>query len=234
MFQIHCFTLMRRFFLYTTILFGSIFWGTVDIHAQEMKDIFIDFPKHTLPVLSKSSREKLIEEHLVQKDRAEQSLATTTNALGGRSFIQTLTPSYIHIVLDKNTEVQYKRLYSDEGTMIIGMIASSKILPRQSIIKFYDRTWKEIPTEVIITPPNAPDFLKNPEDSTQLVFKNALVERGHLDTYADFLPDEDTLIIHLSTFEDELVQKLHPAIGTLLDPKGVRYTWAMGRFKKIK
>lgn len=234
MFQTQCFRLMRRFFLYSTILFGLLLGSGGTTYAQEMKDIFIDLPKSLLPILPKPTRERLVGQYLLHKADPKQQAPSTTNLLGSPSSIQTLTPSYIHLVLDKSTEAQYKLLYTDEGTMIVGMILTSKIAPKQSIMKFYDRTWKEIPTEDIITRPDASDFLKNPQDSTLLVFKEALVERGHMDVYADFLPDEDALIVHLSTFDDEVAQRLHPDLSPLLAPEGIKYTWNMGQFKKTK
>ena len=234
MFQTQCFTLMRRSFLYTAMLFTLTLGGESRAYAQEMRDIFVDLPKHILPILPKSSREKLIETHFTQRERAKQSLPLIENALGAPSFIQTLTPSYIHVVLDKSTDVQYKRLYTEEGTVVMGMIVTSKIAPKQSIMKFYDSTWKELPTELIIARPEASDFLQNPKDSTLLVFKNAMVERGHIDTYAVFLPDEDGVIMRLSTFDDQMAQKLHPKLMALLAPEGIRYTWEMGQFKKTK
>lgn len=201
-------------------------------HAQEMKDIFINAPKRQLPILPKPMREKLVEQYLLSIDDVNSPPTTVSNPLGAPSFIKLLTPSYIRVVLDKKTDVQYKLLYTKEGEMVIGMIATSYLPPRQSIIKFYDRLWDEIPSDHIIKLPQAPDFLRAPQDSTLSVFKNAMVERGSIDLYADFLPNEDTLMIHLSTFDEETARRLHPGVLPLLNSEGLRYTWDAGQFKK--
>ncbi|MDO4771219.1 DUF3256 family protein [Porphyromonas sp.] len=204
------------------------------LSAQEIKDLFIEVPEQLLPILPKTARSKMLSLYL--SDPKGKSIDhTVTNPLGGSAMIHHLTSSYIRLSPDKHTELQYKLLRTDDGTTIIGMIATSCVPPRQSVIKFYDREWKELSTGSIIEQfPRSEDFLKNAKDSTLLVFKNAMVERGSLDLYANFGAETPTLTMYTSTFDDEMARRLHPDLLPLLNNEGIKYTWQKGKMKRTK
>lgn len=206
---------------------------TIHSMAQEIKDIFLDVPRHLLPTLSKAHREALIDLHFDAR-RDPNNPASTLNTLGDSAKIVTLTESFIHLSLDKGTDLQYKRLYAESGDIIIGMILTSKHSPKISVIKFYNRQWQEIPSTQILSLPTPEDFLINPQDSTLISFKNSVVERGYWDLYGTFDPERDSLTIRTSTFDSMLSRQLHENIISRLSPHGVSYTWHMGTFKKSK
>lgn len=204
------------------MLIGSSVWA----QSADMRSVFLESPDYVIPALGQTQKQELV------RAFDEHKAATTSikNVYGGECRVLDMTKSYIHIVLDQSTDLQIKLLPLVNNTSVICMVATSTIVPQQSVVLFYDTNWLQISSEDLLQYPELDYFLINRSGATNAQMKSALSERGSLNYLVKCNPNQPNITIKMTTFDVDYVQKVHPGVKELLRPEGVSMEWNKSHF----
>lgn len=128
---------MKRFLLILLIYFNLI-----PLHAQDMRQIWVEMPDTLVPYLNKSLRTELAD-YVTMKMKPE-----VVNSLQDTTRIEKFTNNYIRVQLNNASKLEIKSL--DNSTIALvqtwnGPIAESKLM-------LFSKEWKLKPFEIDLTP----------------------------------------------------------------------------------
>ncbi len=140
----------------------------------------------------------------------------------------TILSGTLRLALDSSTELELGQL-SYKNRNYICLIATSTIVPAQSVVAFYDTEWHRM-QEPLLEVPGAERFLT---DSKSNGVKSALAEQGHLHWVASLDKDNPELLtLRITSYDDQTAHSLHPEIREKLHP--VQMRWRRGRYVFIQ
>lgn len=213
-----------RKFIIATILIGI---GVVAMMAQRplIRQVFEEAPSEVLPALGDVERSQLFAVYEANLKGGE-FVPPSKNMLGAETSLLKWTDDYLQISLDPSTELQMKLLpYKGSKDYLIGMVVTSLLEPKQSVIVFYDKEWNRLETNEFIQLPAPEDYFISPDNAQGRAVKEALVERGRWSYQINLEPESLGLSFRMTTFDEKLARELHPEVVPLLKEEGVRYEW---------
>ena len=176
------------------------------IAAQNIEKLYVGMPDALNPTLSKQNRLELIEYY---KSGHGDSIA---NRFGKSAHLQTLDSlsSFVQVKNTPSSTFTMKVLRLDDNRPVLGIIRTVCAPVCQSVIEFYDTTWKSIPLQFVI--PKAIEWVnKIKVDSADLdlrwvesVLQNSFVSLSFdsvkrvivaKNNSVDFMSDEDRKLI---------------------------------------
>ena len=128
---------MKRFLLILLIYFNLI-----PLHAQDMRQIWVEMPDTLVPYLNKSLRTELAD-YVTMKMKPE-----VVNSLQDTTRIEKFTNNYIRVQLNNASKLEIKSLDNSTIAMVQtwnGPIAESKLM-------LFSKEWKLKPFEIDLTP----------------------------------------------------------------------------------
>lgn len=187
----------------------------------------MQMPQLLLPTLQENERVELLKIF----DEGGGSKQALTKGLGGsKAYIMDLSDSYMKLHLDDYTLLELKLLPRWWRKPILALTLTHLRDPKLSALAFYDKDWNRIERERLFTYPDPMLFLKDSKDSTTLVVKNALMERGVMSYAISFTPDSNDLRLYLTTFQAPTLNKLHSEASLLFREDPIIYRWRKGKF----
>ncbi len=124
---------------YILLLFSLMF--SVHISAQSVSDLWISMSGEMTPYLSLNQKKEMVECYNAGVD------TKVVNQLKGNTLIDTLSVDYAKIVMSESYSLQMVRLPQENNDSIICLVHSYKAPAVQSRLEFYDKDWKQIPSE---------------------------------------------------------------------------------------
>ena len=193
--------------------------------AQEARSLFVNMPDSLSPLLSVVNRADCID-FLDSKMRAQ-----VTNTFGGKSEMTTLTPDYIRVQMTPKTAWQMKVLPVTDSTRVICIVSTAYAPAADSHIRFYDTSWRPLPTaDYLEALPTMDDFLLPPTDTTNVYSQRDVRRQADLLLLdASLAPDSTTLTLQLTTtryMEKKAAEELKPFIR-----RPMVYVWQQGKFR---
>ena len=180
-----------------------------------MGELFVSMPDSLIPILPDST---------LRADLLKSPGETLTNPFGGEVKVLSETEGTLRLTLDSSTELELG-LLSHKKRNFICLIATSTIVPAQSVVVFYDTEWHRM-QEPLLEVPDAELFLTDRESNG---VKSALAEQGHLHWVASLDKDNPELLtLRITSYDDQTAHSLHPEIREKLRP--VQMRWKRGRY----
>lgn len=106
--------------------------------ARSMTEIWNAMPDSLLPYVDKNHRLEMTEFiHMGLSGDVD-------NQLGGKSDMDTLTASYLHVVLTESSELHLRRLPSAQGDSILCMVRTWSGPAQESEIYFFTQDWQPL------------------------------------------------------------------------------------------
>ena len=185
------------------------------LRAQSVGELFVSMPDSLIPILPDST---------LRADLLKSPGETLTNPFGGEVKVLSETEGTLRLALDSSTELELG-LLSYKKRNYICLIATSTIVPAQSVVAFYDTEWHRT-QEPLLEVPDAELFLTDSESNG---VKSALAEQGHLHWVASFDKDNPELLtLRITSYDDQTAHSLRPEIREKLHP--VQMRWRRGRY----
>ncbi|MDO4949305.1 MAG: DUF3256 family protein [Bacteroidales bacterium] len=126
---------MKRFVLTLFLL------AVLSLHAQDMKNLFVNMPEAVAPLLTKVNREDCVDflnSHMK---------AVVKNKLGGKSELQQLTDNYFLMQLTEVSTLQAKLLPLNDSINMLCVVKTNTSPIPDSTIRFYDTDWQILPMQ---------------------------------------------------------------------------------------
>lgn len=191
------------------------------------KEAFMHLPQEVVPTLDETMKKSLLETY---SQEGRKAVSVVKNSLGGSMQLKDLSFSYLQMLLDPMVELQLKVFPGTNHEPLICVIMTSLVVPQQSVVKFYDGRWREVPGSGRFALPSPTEFLKDPKQGEQTLVKSALAECGLMTYRATLHPQDNTLTLRLTCFDDKIAQKKFAHIRPLFDPKGLSMEWKEDHF----
>ena len=185
------------------------------LRAQSVGELFVSMPDTLIPILPDS---------VLRADLLKNPGETLTNPFGGEVKVLSETEGTLRLALDSSTELELGLLSCKKHNYIC-LIATSTIVPAQSVVAFYDSEWHRMQKQLLEVP-DAEFFLTDSESNG---VKSALAEQGHLHWRASLDKDNPELLtLRITSYDDQTTHSLHPEIREKLRP--VQMRWRSGRY----
>lgn len=164
-----------------TILFALC--TTMNMQAQSLKDLFLQMPTDVCPLLTEYNKLELID------NQKNGKVLQTRNALQTVSEMKTLTDSYAHLKVTKNSEKVFKVLDKDDGTKVIAVVSTVYVDNHpDSSVDFYDTSWNALDAKEMFDDAVSEKFklveLNADDNRMKIVYGNPLIidVEGKLET----------------------------------------------------
>lgn len=136
--------------------------------SEENKDdaltaskVFADMPISVLDLVDKSRRLDMLDYYAVD------SIAKVPNVMEGLSYLDTVTPSYLKVVLTPVTTLGIKLLPSKKGDIILtAYTIGDKDQAYDTDLRFFDSSYKELNRDKMIKLATLKDFFDCPDKQT--------------------------------------------------------------------
>lgn len=189
---------MKRLIL-VFMLFQAV-WG---MHAQTMREVWIQMPDTIAPYLTESNRTELAD----YMDMGVE--AELKNSLGDTTRVVCMTNDYLSVQLNAATQLELKLLEKRDGGKVICMVTTYLGPAAESALAFYTASWERL-EQPMMRPVVRARFMQQPEDMSDERFEEirgmlepALVEmhlssddRSLIMGYSlPELPEEDIVMI---------------------------------------
>ncbi len=179
--------------LVLTICLVTSITGLAGVNAADTltaSKVFSDIPLEVLDLIRQSARLDMLD-YYAQAD----SIVTVQNALGGESRLQKVTPDYLKVSVTPVSTLEIKLLPAGKSNIIMTLYTVNS----DTDIKFFDPSFKPLPTDKYLKAPTLKDFfdLKGSDISEE-----ELREKIPFDAIQYSIgPDEDTLTATFTTLE---------------------------------
>lgn len=204
---------MKQLLLSVITLLLSGLTATAQLTAAEA---FTSAPADIFPLLDKNTRLDMV-------DYYNSGLSTpSANRLQGRSAITSLTPATLTVKITDSSSAQIALLPIGNDTIyaVVSTVATPGL---DSTLKFYDKTWRQLPADKYFSRPEWKDWVSPGHDVSEVTAYTPFMLASYF-----IEPETGTLTAtnNLSTFLDEDTYKdLLPALNTSLI-----YLWNGKRF----
>ncbi|MBO4658815.1 MAG: DUF3256 family protein [Prevotella sp.] len=176
------------------IVLAAMMFFCLSMHAQRMmKDFWMSMPDSLVEYLDATKRREMIDFYGMGV-RAE-----VFNLLEGMSVMDTLTARHAAVTLSESSKLSVSLLPKNDGDTLICMVSTFLGPQPESLVSFYDSSWRKVPSEGMLPELDAQSFLLRPDtmDIDEFEKMASLVDPVMIS--AEFLPTDDTLVYRLST-----------------------------------
>ena len=137
------------------------------LHAQNMRQLWIDMPDSLTTYLNKSMRTELA-------DYVEMKApAVVTNLLKEKTEIDTLTDNFMRIKLSAASEMEMKILPHVERGKVVALVRTYRGPVAQSMLSFYDMEWNPVAVAPVKWP-SPESMIAKPEAMTEARYRDLL------------------------------------------------------------
>lgn len=181
-------------------------------------EAFTTAPAGIFPLLDKNARLDMV-------DYYNSGLNTpSANRLQGRSAITSLTPATLTVKITDSSSAQIALLPAGNDT-IIAVVSTVATPGLDSTLKFYDRSWRQLPADKYFTAPGWKDWVTPGHDASEITAYTPFMLASY---FID--PDTSTLTAtnNIATFLDEDTYK---TVAPALNPSLI-YKWNGKRFSR--
>lgn len=198
----------------------------------DIRQLFLSMPSSVLPSLNEERKEELLAQYDAHKEGRAYTLKEIPYSLTSTAAtIRTITADYLELKLDEESSLQLKVLPKGWRGIMVSMVLTSEVVPRQSVLLFYDQQWRRLETDKYYTFPALAQFFTNPELLNHNDPKRVLSEVGALAYSYQWSPTELLLTTKITSFDLPLYQKQYPQAGQWLRAEGVTYQWKRGQLR---
>ncbi|MDO4952003.1 MAG: DUF3256 family protein, partial [Bacteroidales bacterium] len=155
------------------------------------------------------------------------------NSLQGKSIMDTLTHSYIHVTLNESASLQLRRLPLQGGDSIVCVVRTWKGPGTESEVSFYDQDWQVLNACTILGSDGleklSPALLVRPDTMGQARFEELAAKFDPLMVSARLFVDSDDLEVSLTLPEhnSEIMNELKAIVRL------IRLKWNGKTFNKV-
>ncbi len=183
----------------------------VGLQAQSVDEVFRRMPDELIPLLPDSTlRAELLE---------SPEGVSVVNHFGGEMSVKSRSEQGLSISLDRLTELEVGLLPHGKSYYIC-LIATSTIVPAQSVVTLFDADWKRM-QGTPFTLPSPEHFISGPL-STRI--KRSLAELGHLHWRATMDPMEPQLLtVRITSLDEKTSQSLYPEMYERVQPVAMKW-----------
>ena len=162
------------------------------IHAQTAEKLFISMPESMLLTLTKTNRIELVELY------KGGLTAAVENQMGDSCFLTRMTGDYLQIQEGVSSlEIIVLPMVND--SKIIGLIRTVCAPLCDSNLAFYTVNWKQINTNLFITPAGKDRFIKDGVNRDEQEVRNALIPLDISLMQFHYNPDTHKLLQYYNT-----------------------------------
>lgn len=198
----------------------------------DIRQLFLSMPSSVLPSLNEERKEELLAQYDAHKEGRAYTLKEIPYSLTSTAAtIHTITADYLELKLDEESSLQLKVLPKGWRGYVVSMVLTSEVVPRQSVLLFYDQQWRRLETDKYYTFPALAQFFTNPELLNHNDPKRVLSEVGALAYSYQWSPTELLLTTKITSFDLPLYQKQYPQAGQWLKAEGVTHQWKRGQLR---
>lgn len=198
----------------------------------DIRQLFLSMPSSVLPSLNEERKEELLAQYDAHKEGRAYTLKEIPYSLTSTAAtIRTITADYLELKLDEESSLQLKVLPKGWRGYVVSMVLTSEVVPRQSVLLFYDQQWRRLETDKYYTFPALAQFFTNPELLNHNDPKRVLSEVGALAYSYQWSPTELLLTTKITSFDLPLYQKQYPQAGQWLRAEGVTHQWKRGQLR---
>lgn len=198
----------------------------------DIRQLFLSMPSSVLPSLNEERKEELLAQYDAHKEGRAYTLKEIPYSLTSTAAtIRTITADYLELKLDEESSLQLKVLPKGWRGIMVSMVLTSEVVPRQSVLLFYDQQWRRLETDKYYTFPALAQFFTNPELLNHNDPKRVLSEVGALAYSYQWSPTELLLTTKITSFDLPLYQKQYPQAGQWLRAEGVTHQWKRGQLR---
>ena len=198
----------------------------------DIRQLFLTMPSSVLPSLNEERKEELLAQYDAHKEGRAYTLKEIPYSLTSTAAtIHTITADYLELKLDEESSLQLKVLPKGWRGYVVSMVLTSEVVPRQSVLLFYDQQWRRLETDKYYTFPALAQFFTNPELLNHNDPKRVLSEVGALAYSYQWSPTELLLTTKITSFDLPLYQKQYPQAGQWLRAEGVTHQWKRGQLR---
>ncbi len=168
----------------------------LSMSAKSMVEIWKSMPDSLLPYIDRTHRQEMT-------DFIAMGLkGDVDNSLQGKSVMDTLTQSYIHVTLNKSASLQLRRLPIRGGDSIVCVVRTWLGPGKESDVSFYDQNWQMLDAHSMFGDLSlenlAPALLVRPDTMSQARFEELVAKIDPLMVSARLFVDSDDLEVSLS------------------------------------
>ena len=155
-----CFVLMIAISLLPQILYGARKGEVADTLTASR--VFADLPISVLDLVDRSRRLDMLDYY------AADSIAKIPNAMEGLSYLDTVTPDYLKVVLTPVTTLGVKVLPGKKGDVILtAYTIGDKDQAYDTDLRFYDSSYQEIDRKKFMKLATLDDFFDYPDKAVK-------------------------------------------------------------------
>lgn len=198
--------------------------GFLSLHAQSMKEVFINMPDQYIPQLEVAWKKDLVDLYTSGKE------ARLQNTMNGYSHLQKLTDNYLLLKITEKSTAEMKLLPLVNNTYIVCMVVTVNGPVEDSRIEFYSTEWEPLPSEDLFTSVSTSWFIKDDADQTSNAFNDAIA-RLDMDLIKYQLSPDNLQLTATYTTPSYLSSKEREKVLPFLKDSPKVYTWERSRFK---
>lgn len=194
------------------------------LHAQQVRESFINMPDSLSALLTKVNREDFID-FLDSNMKAE-----VNNRLGGKTEMTKLTNDFIEVKMSSESTFQMKVLTASDGSQVICTVSTVCGSACDSHLNFYTTDWQPLATKDYLPElPTLDSFLKTLPEDASYALRDAYRQVDMLLMKAALSPDDGSLTFTFTT-PDYMAAEAAKMVETYIIPQVVM-TWQNGKFK---
>ena len=205
-FLAHLFIFMKRMrSLYKTFILVIAIAGTyIQADSKSLKDLWLTIPENIVPYLDDKMRTECVDLYYMHAN------GETTNRLKGKSKVDTLTTSFMQIVLNNACTMQIKTLPTANTDSIICVVKTYNIPQKESSVNFYDQEWKKLYTMKF----DENQFVSKPDTMSRERFEELKSKIDPVFVHATLNANTNDLNVQISTidFEEDAYKVLSPIL----------------------
>lgn len=194
----------------------------IHIGAQDMRTLLVAMPDSILPLLTKNNRMDCVD-FVDSKMKAE-----VKNRLDKVSELKVLTKDYLLLQMTSQSTVEIKLLSVNDSAKVVCVVRTVCAPVCDSVVEFYDISWKRLKTADYIACPLVDSFFRNPAQ-TDLPYQ-LLREKADVDLIKASLSVERAVIRFEYTTPDYLSEDDREKIRPYLRKDPLVYSWTDGKF----
>lgn len=141
--------------------------GAIQIHAQTMRQMWMDMPDEMVPYLNRSNRTELADYVDMKVD------AAIRNKLEDTTRIERLTPDFIRVRLNAACRLEMKLIERTDGSSVLCVVETWMGPAADSRLLFYDTEWHQL-TSITVPMVTNEQLCRRPEDMTQERYEELL------------------------------------------------------------
>lgn len=203
--------------------------GAASLQAQDMKRIFVDMPDSISVLMTKVNREDCVD-FLANKMKAK-----VQNRFDRTSEVLTLTDDYLLAHPAANTTWEMRRLPLSDSTSVVCMVTTVGGPVKDSSVKFYSTSWKELPLSSFVAhAPAAADFYLTPSNKEEADSLQILRNLAIVPFLEARLSEKDNSLSYYYNAPEYMGKDDAERIKRYLRQSPIVYEWKEGRFVRVK